>query len=83
MYTFSGLKGSKCYVTVQINWKRPKTSFKPQNDDKQTSEFGGGEYRKSSTLSTFTTESPHEYFLWVKTKLTGSKGHIPVQIDQK
>ena len=74
MYTFSGLKGSKCYVTVQINWKRPKTSFKPQNDDKQNSEFflGGGNIEKSSTLSTFTTESPHLYLLCMKVKLNGS-----------
>ena len=36
-----------------------------------------------STLSTLTTESSHIYFLWVKTKLTGSKGHISVRIDQK
>ena len=36
-----------------------------------------------SKLSTFTTESSHIYFLWVKTKLTGSKDHISVQIDQK
>ena len=36
-----------------------------------------------STLSTLTTESSHIYFFGVKTKLTGSKGHISVQIDQK
>ena len=36
-----------------------------------------------STLSTLTTESSHMYFLWVKTNLTGSKGHISVRIDQK
>ena len=36
-----------------------------------------------STLSTLTTESSHIYFLWVKTNLTGSKGHISVRIDQK
>ena len=36
-----------------------------------------------STLSTLTSKSSHIYFYGVKTKLTGSKGHISVQIDQK
>ena len=33
--------------------------------------------------STLTTESCHIYFLRVKIKLTGSKGHTSVRIDQK
>ena len=36
-----------------------------------------------STLSTLTSESSYIYLFGVKTKLTGSKGHISVQIDQK
>ena len=35
------------------------------------------------SIFTFTTESTHIYFLWVKTNLTGSKGDISVQIYQK
>ena len=44
----------------------------------------GVKYGKNffSTLSTLTTESSHIYFVWAKTKLTGSKGHISVRIDQ-
>ena len=37
--------------------------------------------KKLLTFSTKTTESPDIYFLWTKTKLKWSKGHLSLQIE--
>ena len=37
--------------------------------------------KKWLTFSTKTTESPDIYFLWTKTKLKWSKGHLSLQIE--
>ena len=77
------LIGSKGHISVQIDQKWPKWH---NFGHKMTSyvKIGVGYGKKNfSTLFTLTTESSHIYFLWVKTKLTGSKGRVSVQIDQK
>ena len=77
------LTGSKGHTSVRIYQKWSKWRI---FGHKMTSYVKiGVRYGKKifSTLSTLTTESSHIYFLWVKTKLTGSKGHISVRIDQK
>ena len=77
------LTGSKGHTSVRIYQKWSKWRI---FGHKMTSQVKiGVRYGKKifSTLSTLTTESSHIYFLWVKTKLTGSKGHISVRIDQK
>ena len=66
------------------NWPKTvkKTSFWPQND---VIHRNRGKYDKKafSTISTLTIETSNIYFLWVKTKLKGSKVHISVQIVRK
>ena len=77
------LKGSKGHISVQIYQKWSKRRLFGQ---KMTSYVENRvKYDKIfiSTLSTFTTESFYIYFLRVKMKLTGSKGHTSVRIYQK
>ena len=38
---------------------------------------------QSPRVSNITIETLNIYFLWIKTKLKGSKGRVSVQIDQK
>ena len=73
---------SKGHISVRIDQKWPKWRLFGY---KMTSYVENGvKYdKKFSTLSTLTIETPNIYFLWVITKLTGSKGHISVQIYQK
>ena len=76
------LKGSKGHISVQIDQNWPKWHH---FDHKMTSyvKFGCAMTKKYSKLSTLTIETLYIYFLLVKTKLKGSKGHISVQIGQK